>query len=549
MAEYALIIGINIYKDKKSIPSLMWARNDALELRDTLINSNYWGIPRNNIVVLVDEDAVKDNILGNINELSRKARRDDTVIIHFSGHGAATADRQGDEDDSLSKHLVPYEAQGGNLFGTALPFRFLPEYLNQIKSKRVIVTLDCCYSGGVGGRTFLDPSVKPKGALNVGGLFLHKVSGMGRAIVTACDTNEIALENNKIKHGFFSHCLIQGLKGDADLRKDGVVDFDELWMYLASEVPRISDGVQHPVMVGWVTAPSLVLSHPKVIVFTEEEKIKIESEIVRKYANYKIRTVRIANSVDLKDLAFEAVQYLEGRLTNHFKLSVSCGRTLANVISQMADKELDFVDIFPLNIYPSETVEIIDSNTLTSLLRIKITGSNTCAHSLSISPLRRLPQKIRDAYTLAVKKICEETFARAKDSDMFVFGIGQPTAPNANVAYVLNKANLTSEKLCEIGSVGEINFHLYDRDGEFLITKTDLPQDQKNYLQEYYQQFFAFSVEDLRKITKRPGIDLVAVAGGEEKWEAILGAIKGNLVRTLITDARTARWLLYEAVA
>jgi len=186
-----------------------------------------------------------------------------------------------------------------------------------------------------------------------------------------------------------------------------------------------------------------------------------------------------------------------------------------------------------------ETVEIIDSNVLTGLLRTRFSGNNTCAHLLP----SYIPNGMTEDVRASFEQVSSKIFEMAKQSDLFLFGIGQPVAPNANVAYVLDKANLTPDKLQDLGVVGEINFHLYDKDGQFLISKTDLSQDQRDYLQKYYQQFFAFSVEDLKKVAERSGVDLVAVSGGDDKHDAILGAIRAGLVRTLITDTETAQWL------
>lgn len=103
---------------------------------------------------------------------------------------------------------------------------------------------------------------------------------------------------------------------------------------------------------------------------------------------------------------------------------------------------------------------------------------------------------------------------------------------------------MNPEKLRELGVAGEINFHLYNKEGQFLISKSNLTQKHTKYLEQYYSQVFAFGVEDLKIVTKNPGVDLISVAGGVEKRDSILGAIRTGLVRTLITDGDNARWLI-----
>ncbi|MBU7037379.1 MAG: caspase family protein [Theionarchaea archaeon] len=544
MGEYALIIGIDQYKDKR-IPSLSWAREDAKMLHEVLNDLSYWRISPENVTLLVDENATRGNILRKIREMQRSVQENDTVLIHFSGHGCHEHDEvQGYQDDRLSKYLAPCDTDVDNLIASAIDFKFFAAQLDRIRSEKTIVTLDCCYSGAAGGRTFLKDGYREVERYPVGESFLRDAFGVGRAIITACECNELAKESSRIGHGILSHCLIEGLTGKADLRDDEAVDLDELWLYLSNEIPKISNDEQHPVLIGWLRGPSLALTHSGVEILTEEKKKKIESDLAKKYSNYRLQVVRIANDSSFESLAFEAARYLDQQLKNCFKISISCGRTLYNTISQMNKSELHNIDVFPLNAFLSDIAQPIDANMLTDPLRIKITGDNILAHRLpNLDPTVFEPE-IRGKVIDAARKEASKTFELAKRSDIFLLGIGQPTTTSANVAYVLDKANLTPDKLKEMDVVGEINFHLYNKDGQFLM-KDSLSEDQREYLGQYYDQFFAFSAEDLKEVAERPGVNLIAIAGGKEKKEAILGAIRGGLVRTLITDAETAKWLAY----
>lgn len=540
MAEYALIIGINHYKDDESIPKLKWAEEDASEFYSVLTNPLYCGIPLQNITLLLNERATRDNIIKGIGELRTHARINDTVFICFAGHGSSEwNEERGDQDDHLLKYLVPHDTQVNNLDASAIDFKFLSERLDRINAERMLILLDCCYSGAAGGRTFLVPGSREVGPLRVGPSFLQNISGVGRVVISACGSDELARELDELRHGIFSYYLIQGLKGHADYRNDGVIDLNELWIYLSSETSNKSAQRQHPVMTGMIKGPPFILSRPRTLSLTLEQKKELEDHLAIKYGKHRLQTVKIADDASFEKLALEAARYLDERLTNNFRVSVSCGRTLSETISQMTKKTLHNIEMFPLNVYLSETVEIIDSNILTALLRTRFSGINIRAHLLPTFIPNGMMEEVRSLF----EQVAGRIFKLAKHSDLFLFGIGQPAAPNANVAYVLRKANLTSDKLQELGVVGKINFHLYDKDGQFLISKTNLPHDQRDYLQQYYRQFFAFSVEELKEVAESSGVNLVAVAGGDDKHDAILGAIKAGFVRTLITDIETAQWL------
>ena len=74
-------------------------------------------------------------------------------------------------------------------------------------------------------------------------------------IITASRPTEVSLELPELGHGIFTYYLVQGLKGAADLNRDGIVSLQELYEYLEQQVSRKSRGVggnQHPVMKGEV---------------------------------------------------------------------------------------------------------------------------------------------------------------------------------------------------------------------------------------------------------------------------------------------------------
>lgn len=106
-------------------------------------------------------------------------------------------------------------------------------------------------SGAAGGRTFISQRTRSG---QVDDLFLERLTrSKGRAIVTASRSNEVSIELNDLGHGVFTYYLVQGLKGAADLNRDGLVTLQELYEYVEQEVSRKARSVggnQHPVMKG-----------------------------------------------------------------------------------------------------------------------------------------------------------------------------------------------------------------------------------------------------------------------------------------------------------
>jgi uncharacterized caspase-like protein len=185
--------------------------------------------------------------------LARSARKDDTVLVFFAGHGAPEVDPRGLERDGLAKYLVPSDADPDDLYTTALPMDEIQTIFNRIEAERMIVFLDACYSGAAGGRTFTSGKMRTRD-VGLDDLFLERLTrAKGRAIITASRPNEVSIELRELGHGLFTYYLVQGLQGAGDLNRDGIVSLQELYEYVEQQVSQKSRAVggnQHPVMKG-----------------------------------------------------------------------------------------------------------------------------------------------------------------------------------------------------------------------------------------------------------------------------------------------------------
>lgn len=213
------------------------------------------GFKKEHVLLLTDKTE-KRATLQNIKKalgtfLARSARKDDTVFIFFAGHGAPEVDSRGIESDGLAKYLIPMDADPDDLFSTALAMDDIHTIFARIESERVVVFLDTYYSGAAGGRTFASKKTR---AGDVDELFLERLTrARGRAIITTSRPTEVSIELAELGHGLFTYYLVQGLKGAADLNRDGIVSLQELYEYVEQQVTQKSRAVggnQHPVMKG-----------------------------------------------------------------------------------------------------------------------------------------------------------------------------------------------------------------------------------------------------------------------------------------------------------
>jgi hypothetical protein len=249
---WAVVIGIGTY-ESQAIPRLRFTVPDADAIYRTLIVTA--GFKKENVLLLTDKAERKPTLrnikwaLGTF--LGRSAKKDDTVFIFFAGHGAPEVDPRGIERDGLAKYLIPVDADPDDLYSTALPMDELQTIFGRIEADRVVAFLDACYSGAAGGRTF---SARRTRVGAVDDLFLERLTrSKGRAIVTASRPAEVSIELPELGHGVFTYYLVNGLRGAADLNRDGIVTLQELYEYVEQQVSakaRAAGGNQHPVMKG-----------------------------------------------------------------------------------------------------------------------------------------------------------------------------------------------------------------------------------------------------------------------------------------------------------
>ena len=244
---YALIVGISTYKDAK-IPKLNYTTHDAQAIFDLLVNPDMAGFKKENIKFFLDDEATLFNIKDAIsNWLFKNAKEDSMVFIFFAGHGGVEEDRLGIEKDNLAKYLLPYDADFDNFFASALSNSDFNRLLLSIKSKRLVVFMDSCYSGGVSEKKARDVKI-------VEDPYEKMAEGEGRLVIAASQPDQRSFEDENLSHGIFTYHLIDALKGKADLDNDGYVTAMEVYKYLSETVTktarRLAGGVQEPILRG-----------------------------------------------------------------------------------------------------------------------------------------------------------------------------------------------------------------------------------------------------------------------------------------------------------
>jgi hypothetical protein len=216
---YGIFIGKNNGGTKK--PVLKYAHRDARQLYNTLVEIG--NLKAENAIVLLEPDI--KTLRRNLQKFSRTVAgaKDSAreVFFYYSGHS--------DERGLLIENSV-------------LDFAELKKWIHELPSEVNIVILDSCSSGSL---------ARIKGGNKVPSAVLSEsVNHRGTAILASSSSSEDSQESDQLRGSYFTHNLIAGLRGAADLNRDSRVSLHEAYTYSYEETLANTlesrAGPQHP---------------------------------------------------------------------------------------------------------------------------------------------------------------------------------------------------------------------------------------------------------------------------------------------------------------
>jgi len=220
---YALVIGIGRYKHGgKQLP---YAAADARVMKDYL--TNVGGVPRDNIVLLTDDDATCTGIRSKLTWLAKTAGKNSTIFIYYSGHGTADIKAGG------TPYLLPYDGDPANLEDTGISIAELKLKINGFRTKRVMVALEACYAGG-------SHSVAADGAHPIAIVADDDIQ-TDAVILSASRANEASWDHPEQRHGIFTCALLKGMRGAAVKDDKEFINVNDLFEYVRKEVPIVAN--------------------------------------------------------------------------------------------------------------------------------------------------------------------------------------------------------------------------------------------------------------------------------------------------------------------
>ncbi len=223
---WAVVAGVASYDH---MPALRYTDDDAYRFFAFLKSLEGGALPDEQVRILIDEEATRENLLGTLQEVFDKAGPNDLVLFYFSGHG-------------LNGSFLPIDFDGYN---NKVGHEEIAALFNKCKAKYKLCIADACHSGSI----FAMRSGEPEPVLSQYYQTLSKAVS-GTALIMSSKADETSLESAGLRQGVFSHFLIRGLKGEADKSKDKIVSVQEIYEYIYENVRAYTGNRQSPVIKG-----------------------------------------------------------------------------------------------------------------------------------------------------------------------------------------------------------------------------------------------------------------------------------------------------------
>jgi hypothetical protein len=227
--KFALIIGNTEYIDP-GLAQLTAPGKDAEDFARILQDKELCAFDE--VKILLNQ--LSSSVIESIDEFFDQKKPDDLLVLYFSGHGV--------RDELGSLYLAVKNTIRTRLRSTAIKSDYIREVMDQSRSKRQVLIMDCCNSGAFAQGT------KAATGVSIGTATAFE-AGYGRIILTASDSTQFAWEGDKVigetDNSLFTHFLVKGLEGEADLDGDGRITVDEVYDY-AYEKVRLATPKQTP---------------------------------------------------------------------------------------------------------------------------------------------------------------------------------------------------------------------------------------------------------------------------------------------------------------
>ncbi|MEV6211287.1 transporter substrate-binding domain-containing protein [Kitasatospora sp. NPDC051914] len=226
---YALVVATTRYSDV-SLRQLRAPAHDADELSAVLADPAIGGFA---VTRVIDRSAQEIRLAAE--EFLTGRDPEDLLVVYLSCHGLVDVRRR--------LYFAGTDTLKSRLAATGVESQWLLDLLEDCRAKRLVVILDCCFSGAFA------QGIKGEADLDLGERFHGQ--GRGRVVLTASRGSEYSFEGEPLagtalSGSVFTSALVDGIRsGAADDDNDGYISVDDAYTYAFDQV-RARGGRQTP---------------------------------------------------------------------------------------------------------------------------------------------------------------------------------------------------------------------------------------------------------------------------------------------------------------
>ncbi len=218
-------------------------------------------------------------------------------------------------------------------------------------------------------------------------------------------------------------------------------------------------------------------------------------------------------------IGLTASEYLQKVIRDDQTIGIGWGRTLFESVNLLRKNDVRRVSVIPLIGGVGDISPFFQVNELARRLAEAFTGTYRHLYAPAFIQDDRVLESLLK--TQEITQVMELW----KHMDLAIVGIGHVEFQEISSMFFADHITpSTLEQLEAKGAVGDICARFFDLQGEKVYPVTGV---------------IGIDLDTLKNIP-----EVIAIAGGSEKGKAVLGALRGGFIKTLITDITTARAIL-----
>jgi uncharacterized caspase-like protein/uncharacterized RDD family membrane protein YckC len=360
MAKFALLIGVSEYEP--GLNPLPAAVKDVAALQKILQDSEIGNFDEVKTLINPDPQSMQYAI----ETLFTGHSKDDLELLFFSGHGI--------KDDSNNLHFATRitckNPKGDLIRSTAVPARFIREVMDNSRTKRQVIILDCCFSGA------FDPALQTKddGSVDLPG----QLGAEGRVVLTSSSSTQYSFEQQGSELSLYTRYLVEGIEtGAGDLDEDGKISMRELHDYATSKVQETAPNMTPKLITLKDMGFEIVLAKAKVT----DPKLRYRRQVERYSSQGSISSIgrtildELQTQLGLssqvtKEIEREILQPYQARLKNLQRYQQEFVKAIGHEYPLSAQSESELRDLRDILGLRGEDVSSIENESISQSTNI-----------------------------------------------------------------------------------------------------------------------------------------------------------------------------------